>query len=63
MKKASEFSSDIKIGKDGKFVDAKRIFGLMGLGIKEGMEIKITAEGDDEEAAIAAMEEFLKESL
>lgn len=44
-KKAAEFSSDIKIGKDGKFADAKRIFGIMGLGIKVGQEIVLTADG------------------
>lgn len=35
----------------------------MGMGLKQGAEITITAEGADEDAAIAAMEEFMKANL
>lgn len=63
VNKAKEFASDIKIGKDGKMVDAKRIFGVMGLGVKTGMEITMSAEGTDEDAAIAALDAFLKAEL
>lgn len=63
VKKAGEFASDIKIGKGDKMADAKRIFGVMGLGVKQGEEITMTADGADEDAAIAAIEEFLKENL
>lgn len=63
VKKANEFQSDIKIEKDGKSADAKRIFGVMGLGVKKDMEVTMTAEGEDESEAIAAIEAFLKENL
>lgn len=63
VKEASKFRSNIKIVKGGQEVDAKRIFGVMGLGVKKGDEICIYAEGQDEEEAIVAMEEFLKNSL
>lgn len=63
VKKAGEFASDIKIEKDGKAADAKRIFGVMGLGVKSGMEVTVTAEGEDEDAAIAELEAFFKENL
>ena len=36
---------------------------LMGMGIKKGDEITVQVEGDDEEAAAAAIEAFLKENL
>ena len=49
--------------KDGKKADAKKVFGLMGLGAKQGMEITVQVEGDDEETAAAAVEAFLKENL
>lgn len=49
--------------KEGKKADAKKVFGLMGLGVKQGMEITVQAEGDDEDAAAAALEAFLKENL
>ena len=63
VKKAKEFTSSISIFKEGKKADAKKLFGLMGLGVKQGMEITVQVEGDDEEAAAAAMETFLKENL
>lgn len=63
VKLAKEYGSSISIIKDGKKADAKKLFGLMGLGVKQGMEITIQAEGADEEAAAAALEAFLKENL
>ena len=35
----------------------------MSLGIKKGEEAAIKVEGEDEEAAAAALESFLKENL
>ena len=35
----------------------------MSLGIKKGAQVEITAEGDDEDAAAAAIEEFFKANL
>ena len=36
---------------------------VMGLGVKCGDTVKVTAEGADEDAAIAGMEAFFKENL
>lgn len=63
VKKANEFTSKVTISKDGKDADAKRIFGIMGLAAKQGHEIVITVEGDDEAQAAEALEAFLKENL
>ena len=63
VKKAVEFQSKIMIDKAGKAEDAKRILGVMGLGVKKGEEVTITAEGEDEETAIVALEAFFKENL
>ena len=63
VKEAAAFTSKITIGKDGKEVDAKRIFGIMGLAAKQGHTIVLKAEGDDEDAAIEKLETFLKENL
>lgn len=63
VKAAKGFDSSVKITKGGKTVDAKKIFGLMGLGVKQGEEVTIDVEGEDEEAAAAALETFLKENL
>jgi len=35
----------------------------MGLGAKQGQEIQLIAEGEDEAKAIAALDEFLKKQL
>ena len=62
VKLAKEYASSVSILKEGKKADAKKVFGLMGLGVKQGMEIAVQVEGDDEDAA-AALEAFLKENL
>ncbi len=63
VKLLKSYQSGITIGKDGKYVDAKRILGVMSLAVKQGQEITMTASGEDEEAAIAAIEAFLHETM
>lgn len=63
VKLAKEYESSVSILKGEKKADAKKLFGLMGLGVKQGMEITVQTEGPDEEAASAALEAFLKENL
>lgn len=63
VKAAKVFASSVKISKNGKAADAKKIFGLMSLGVKQGEEILIQVEGEDEEKAALALEAFLKENL
>ena len=63
VKAAKSFESSVKIAKDGKQVDAKRIFGVMGLAAKQGHEVTITVEGPDEDKAAAELEDFLKANL
>ena len=63
VKEAAKFQSAVKIGKDGKEADAKRIFGVMGLGVKCGQEVTVSADGADEAEAIAALEAFFNANL
>ncbi len=63
VKKASGFSSDIKIFFGEKSADLKKIFAVMSLGIKCGNEIKVTAEGRDEEKAADELKSFLEQNL
>lgn len=64
VKELKQYGSAIKIiNKDGKAADAKKLLALMGLGIRQGDEITVSVEGDDEEGAAAAIEKFLKENL
>lgn len=62
-KKAKEFQSQITIEAEGKKADASKLMAVMGLGVKCGTTVKVTAEGADEEAAIAAMKEFFEANL
>ena len=63
VKEASEFPCKITVSKDKKFVNAKSILAVMGLGAKCGQEIVITAEGPQEEAAVTRLKAFLEENL
>ena len=48
VKAVKEFSCDIKIAKDGKAMNCKAIFGIMGLAVKQGEEVTLTFDGADE---------------
>ncbi|EOS74491.1 MAG: HPr family phosphocarrier protein [Lachnospiraceae bacterium] len=63
VKAAKEFTCSITITKDGKSGDCKKIFGLMGLGVKQGNEVIFTFDGADEEAAYEAVSRFVQEKL
>ena len=63
VKEAGTFPCTITIGKGDKQADAKRIFAVMGLGVKCGEEITIKADGEEEENAIRALSKLLEENL
>lgn len=58
---ASQFGSSIHVEYDNKRVNAKSIMGMMTLALHEGDEVSIVAEGEDEEAAITKIEEYLSQ--
>lgn len=61
---ASRFSSDIQLEYKDKKVNLKSIMGVMSLGIGKGVQITISADGSDEQEAMAGIEElFQKEGL
>ena len=60
VKEAGKFTSSITIAKGETKADAKKIFGLMGLGVKCGDTIMTTVDGTDEDTAIAVLEKFMK---
>lgn len=63
VKEVKKFQSKITLEGNGKTAEARKLLAVMGMGIKHGTEITITAEGPDEDEAIAAMETFFKENL
>ncbi|MDD6619845.1 MAG: HPr family phosphocarrier protein [Eubacteriales bacterium] len=62
-KKAKEFESEITVEKDSKKVVATKLMALMGMGVKCGDTVTVTAEGSDEDKAIKEMEEFFSKNL
>ena len=60
---ASKFKCDVKITYNDRTVNMKSIMGVMSLGIPTQSEITITCEGEDEEEAMAAMLEAVRDGL
>lgn len=60
---ASAFACRVKVGRGGREVDGKSIMGLLLLAAAKGSEITITAEGADEEAAVAALCALIERGL
>lgn len=56
---ASQFESSIYVESGEKKVNAKSIMGMMTLGLSEGEEIVISADGSDETEAIEKVEKYL----
>lgn len=57
----SQYESKIYVETGTKRVNAKSIMGMMTLGISVGEEITVTADGADEETAIAEIERYLSD--
>jgi phosphotransferase system HPr (HPr) family protein len=55
VKAASRFSSRILIREDGREADAKSLIALLGLTIRPMSEITLSADGPDEDEALAAL--------
>ncbi len=56
---ASQFESSIYVECGNKKVNAKSIMGMMTLGLNVGENVMVSADGEDEEAAISSIEKYL----
>jgi len=69
VQEAAKFSSDIRVScqdpdtGEQREANAKSILGILTLGVFQGMEIHIQAEGDDEAAAVEALENLVKNNF
>lgn len=52
---AARFSSAIRVGRDGRFMDGKSIMGILLLAAAAGTSVSITADGADEQEALEAL--------
>ncbi len=59
VQEASKYESQIYIQSGDKRVNAKSIMGMMSLGLDNGDRMEVSAEGTDEQAAVAGIESFL----
>jgi len=57
---ANKFQSEIFVEKKEQKVNGKSIMGIMTLAAGKGQKIAITANGNDAEEAVKALEELLK---
>ena len=60
VKTAGRFRSDIRISKDGHWVNAKSIMGVMTLAAEWGSVVRVRADGNDAEDAVTAMVEVIE---
>lgn len=63
VKEAKQFTSTITLECGAKKAVAKGLVGVMGMAVKQGNEVVVSAEGDDEDVAIAALEAFFNANL
>ncbi len=63
VKIAKSCASSISVWKGDKSADMKKLMKMMALGVKQGDEILLKIEGEDEEAVAAQLEEFLKANM
>lgn len=62
-KTAKSLDSEITITKGEKTVGATKLMALMGLGVKCGDTITVTANGGNEAAALEEMKSFFEKNL
>ena len=60
VKTARQFSSDITVSNNGKEANAKSILTILTLGVNQGSEISICADGEDADEALAALEDLIQ---
>ena len=60
IQKANEFKSSIWIEKEERRVNAKSLLGILSLGIVGGTQIRIIADGADEQSSVDGLVELVE---
>ena len=63
VKEAQKFSSAVKLTRGEKSADLKRLFAVMGMGVKCGETVEVTVAGADEAQAAQILEQFFRENF
>lgn len=63
VRQAQALSSEIMIECSGKSASLKKLLAVMGLGVRCGDVVKVSAEGKSAEEDLAKIKEFLEENF
>ena len=63
IQKSNEFKSSLWVEKGDRRINAKSLLGILSLGIIKGTEIRIIADGVDEEAAVSSLINLIENEL
>lgn len=63
VKTANQFDAEITVEKEGEQVNAKSIMGILMLAAACGSRIKVSADGEDAEAAMNTIEELINDGF
>jgi phosphocarrier protein len=58
---ASRFASGVRLEREGREADAKSIMAVMMLAATRGVTVTLVADGPDEAAAVAALEQLVRD--
>lgn len=58
-KKVAPFTANITLEAKGKTANAKSLIGILSLGVVKGDVVKVTVDGDNEEAICTELVEFI----
>ena len=57
---ATRYDSQVRVARDAKVMDGKSIMGILLLAAARGVALTISADGHDEEAAVAALAQLVE---
>ncbi|MCI8601429.1 MAG: HPr family phosphocarrier protein [Oscillospiraceae bacterium] len=63
IQKANEFKSSVWVEKEERRVNAKSLLGVLSLGIIGGADIRIIADGSDEQAAVDSLVKLVESAF
>jgi phosphocarrier protein HPr len=63
VKAANKFASDIQVTKEDRTINAKSILSVLTLGVNQGTEITIHAEGEDADAALQELVALVEDNF